>query len=119
MIEFFRFKQIKILGNNLKYPESEVGVFRGYYGFKIARLVEKPETFVIFEDTPLETWKPITVKKDSKRFFRSENSRRWNNLYSEDFELLCKIYLELPKVAGPEDMGEFEPLVPDRFLILV
>lgn len=119
MIEFFRFEQIKILGNELKYPENRNGVFRGYYGFKIAKLVKDPKTIVILEDRKLDTWQPELVRKDAKRFYRSENSRNWNNLYSENTELLRKLYSDLPKIEGSMDMGEYEPLTRETMLLLV
>ena len=119
MIEFFRFKQIKILGNELKYPENKAGCFRGYFGFRIARLVKDPETLVIIKDEDLNPWQPIKVTKDASRFYKSKNNKNWNNLYSKDPDLLYKIYEGLPEVTGPTDIGEFEPIVQDRFLILV
>ena len=119
MIEFFKFKLIKILGKELRYPENKVGCFRGYFGFRIARLVEKPETLVIIKDEKLDSWHPIKVTKDAKRFYRSKNYKNWNDLYSKDPDLLCSIHDGLPEVEGPNDMGDFEPIVPDRFLFLV
>lgn len=119
MIEFFRFKQIKIFGNELKYPENKGGCFRGYFGFKIARLVKNPETLVIIKEEKPSPWQPIRITKDAKKFYRSEHHRNWNNLYSEDLNLLCNIYDGLPKIDGLTYMGDFEPLVSDRFYLLV
>jgi hypothetical protein len=128
MIEFFRFKQIKILGNELKYPENRVGCFESYYGFKIARLVKDPEILVIIknedgnEDEGIirqSFWHPIIAGRSAEKFYKSENRKNWNILYSKNSDLLCKIHDSLPEVTGPTDLGEFEPIVSDRFYLLV
>lgn len=123
MIEFFKFEQIRILEKELKYPEDKNNFFQGYYGFKIAKLVKNPKVLVIVEPIRLKSWTTIPVrkisKKDIQRFYKAENSNNWNNLYSEDPELLSRVYGALPKVSGPQDLGNYEALAQDRMYLLI